>query len=63
MTETTPVARVSMKPIALLKKYFGLKPGQDNAGFLREINQLSREERIELAALAGEQLNISVDLM
>lgn len=31
------------------KKYFGLKPGQNNAGFAAEMKGLNAKDRLELA--------------
>jgi hypothetical protein len=50
-----------MKPIAVLKKFFGLLPGQTNMDFLQEIKALSQEERTELATLAAKELGVELE--
>lgn len=51
-----------LKPVAILKEFFGLLPGQTNMDFLQEIKALSTEERAELAALAAKELGVEVDV-
>lgn len=50
-----------MKPIAILKKYFGLKDGQTAIEFLHEVKELSADERNELVELAAVELGVAVD--
>lgn len=50
-----------MKPIAILKKFFGLKDGQTIADFLHEVKELSGDERNELVDLAAIELGVQVD--
>lgn len=47
-----------MKTVALLKKFFGLLPGQNNMDFLKEVKALSPEERKELADAAAKELGV-----
>ena len=51
----------TMKPIVILKKFFGFKANQTLQGFAAEIQKLSKEERLELARLAAVELGVEVD--
>jgi hypothetical protein len=50
-----------LKPIAILKEFFGLLPGQTNMEFLQEVKALSTAERAELVTLAAKELGVEVD--
>jgi hypothetical protein len=50
-----------LKSIAVLKEFFGLKPGQTNMEFLQELKALSQDERMELATLAAKELGVEID--
>lgn len=52
----------TVKPITVLKQFFGLKLGQTMADFLREVRELSQEEKIELATLAAAQMGVELDI-
>lgn len=63
----------TMKPTSILKKYFGLGEGQDNAAFITEMKALwgvdangkkldtPSDEYIELVKLAAEELGVTPD--
>lgn len=50
-----------MTPVSILRKFFGLKPGQTLQDFLAELKTLSPDERKELAELAAKVLGVEVD--
>lgn len=45
--------------MAVLKKYFGAKPGQTGVQFLEETKKLADDEKLELARLAAKQLELT----
>ena len=56
----------TMKPTPILKKYFGLKEGQDNMGFIAELRELRgtdiskpSDAYIELTKLAAAELGVT----
>lgn len=51
-----------MKPIIVLKTFFGYKPGQQLKDFAEELRKLSPEEKSELVALAAKELGVELDL-
>lgn len=46
---------------AVLKKYFGFKPGQTALEFGAEVKELTEEDQLELATLAADALGIPVE--
>lgn len=50
-----------MKPLAILKTYFGYREGQSIQDFAAEIKELSPEEKQELAELAAKELNVTLE--
>jgi len=48
-------------PLVILRKFFGLLPGQTLKEFKDEIDALSSEEKRELATLAAKELGVEVD--
>jgi hypothetical protein len=51
-----------MKPIAVLRKFFGYRPGEGLKDFGEEIKQLTQEEKMELAEPAARELGVELDL-
>lgn len=57
----------TVKPTSILKKYFGLKEGQDNMGFITEMKALKGEEDTpsnsyrECVELAADELGVTPD--
>ncbi len=45
-------------PLALLHDYFGRHPGQSYPEFAAELNELSDDEKLELARLAAIELGL-----
>ena len=50
-----------MKPIQVLREFFGLLPGQTTAQFLAEVKALSTDERRELANAAAVQMGVEIE--
>lgn len=50
-----------MKPIAILMKFFGRKPGQTLAQFGAEVKKLSSNEKEELVELAAKEMKVTPD--
>lgn len=50
-----------MKPIIVLKTFFGYKKGEGLPQFTEEVRKLSTEERLELARLAASELGVELD--
>ena len=50
-----------MKPLGILKTYFGFKDGQGLKDFADEVKQLSPQEKRELAELAAKEMGVAVD--
>ena len=44
--------------VAVLKEFFGLRPGTTSRDFLEEVRALSPESKAELAGLAREALGV-----
>jgi len=49
-----------MKPLAVLRKYFGLLPGQSLADSPPKLKALTEEEKLELATLAAAELGVEL---
>jgi hypothetical protein len=49
-----------MTPIVCLRTFFGHKEGQTLQGFAAEIKELSEEEKMHLAALAAEEMDVEL---
>ena len=65
MNDENKTTTEGLSPVAMLKKYFGVRPdgyqGKDGLpGFLAEIKELSLAGKQELAALAGAELGIKL---
>lgn len=50
-----------MKPGAILKKYFGLLPGQSIKDFTAELKALDPAEKRELAEMAAAEIGVAVE--
>jgi hypothetical protein len=50
----------TLTPVAALKGYFGLKPGQTSAEFLGELRELSAKDRDWLANEAAHNLGAKI---
>lgn len=51
---------VQKTEIAILKEFFGFKPGQTLKEFSDELKALSSAEKTELATLAAKQMGVEV---
>lgn len=52
---------MAMKFVTAVKKYFGLLPNQKTMEFAGEINELTQEDRNELAVMLSEELGEEVE--
>jgi hypothetical protein len=50
-----------MKPVQVLREFFGLKPGQTTAEFLAELKALSSDERRSLANDAAKEMGVEIE--
>jgi hypothetical protein len=50
----------SKTPMAIMKEFFGYKQGQSMQDFVKEIKELSPEEKRELVELAAKELGVEI---
>ncbi|KKS01117.1 MAG: hypothetical protein UU54_C0011G0001 [Candidatus Yanofskybacteria bacterium GW2011_GWA2_41_22] len=56
--ENTTMGPAGLGPAAILKKFFGLLPGETLFEFSAELKELSPKEKRELAELAAKELGV-----
>lgn len=55
------MAQEKMGQLGILRRFFGMLPGQALLAFKGEIDQLSADEKLELAQLAAKQMGLTAD--